>query len=157
MLPSCPRLAFFPATRLLIVRKPLIVGDYSKAASMCQARFTEESEPALPVFHSLFLESCDKIYRTTTSNKESTQMAKRRKRKSRSLSEIMVWIISFLVIISMAVGVLLMLLPQPEPPAIELDPRFVVVTQEIDDVEETVEGQTTDLVPKPVPNPIPTP
>ena len=84
-------------------------------------------------------------------------MAKRRKRQSRSLSEIMVWIISFLVIISMAVGVLLMLLPQPEPPAIELDPRFVVVTAEFDDVEEIIDGQTTDLIPKPVPNPNPIP
>ena len=84
-------------------------------------------------------------------------MAKRRKRQSRSLSEIMVWIISFLVIISMAVGVLLMLLPQPEPPALELQPTFIVETQAIDDVESIIEGQPTDLTPKPVPNPIPTP
>jgi len=32
-----------------------------------------------------------------------------------------------------------------------------VVTPEIDDIETIIEGETTDLTPQPVPNPIPTP
>ena len=82
-------------------------------------------------------------------------MAKHRTKKSRSLSEIMVWIISALVIISMAVGVLLILLPQPEPPGSE--PEIAEKTPEMDDIETMIEGQPPNLEPEPVPNPIPTP
>ena len=53
-------------------------------------------------------------------------MAKRRPTQSRSLSQIMVWIISMLVILSMAVGFLLTVMPEPEPPTPL--PTIIVVT-----------------------------
>lgn len=43
-------------------------------------------------------------------------MAKRRPTQSRSLSQIVMWIISILVVLSMAVGFLLTVMPEPEPP-----------------------------------------
>ena len=43
-------------------------------------------------------------------------MAKRRSTQSRSFSQIVMWIVSILVVISMAIGFLLTVLPGPEPP-----------------------------------------
>ena len=56
---------------------------------------------------------------------------KRRQTQSRRFSQIMVWIISILVVISMAVGFLLMVLPQSEPP--NPLPTVVIVTTESND------------------------
>lgn len=58
-------------------------------------------------------------------------MAKRSPTQRRSLSQIMVWIISVLVVISMAIGFLLTVLPQPEPPTPL--PTFIVITPESND------------------------
>ena len=79
-------------------------------------------------------------------------MAKRNK-KNRSVSEIAIWIISILVVLSMAVGFVLSVLPQPEPPAPE--PTFIISTVEPDVMEMIIEGENTETSPGPVPNPLP--
>ncbi len=62
-------------------------------------------------------------------------MVRGRKTRSRSISEIMVWIISVLVIISMAVGFLIMVVGPPD-----VEPIPVVTTPVLDDVEDIING-----------------
>ena len=62
-------------------------------------------------------------------------MARQRKTRSRSISEIMVWIISILVIISMAIGFVIMVVGPPD-----VEPTPVVVTPVLDDIEAIVDG-----------------
>ena len=61
-------------------------------------------------------------------------MAKNRKGKRR-LSEIMVWVISVLVILSMAVGFLFMVLGPPDPGEIPAE-----TPPALDDIEEMIDG-----------------
>ena len=62
-------------------------------------------------------------------------MARRRKTRSRSISEIMVWVISVLVIISMAVGFVIMVVGPPD-----VDPTVIAPTPVLDDVEDIIDG-----------------
>jgi hypothetical protein len=80
-------------------------------------------------------------------------MAKRNQ-KSRSVSEIVVWIISILVVLSMAVGFVLSVLPQPEP--VTPEPNVVIVTVQPDDTQVIIEGGNAAPLPELTPSPIPT-
>ncbi len=62
-------------------------------------------------------------------------MARQRKARSRSISEIMVWVISILVIISMAIGFVIMVVGPPD-----VEPTPVVATPVLDDVEDIING-----------------